>query len=284
MDFTPMVVYYNKDLFDASGEPYPAPGWTRREFLAKARRLARDGRYGFKFANWMPGWIMWLWNAGGDVVGEVGQSPSNASGYGAAGVFDSQENIETVQFLADMVMRHKVAPALSATAAQGIDPFANGQAAMEISGHWALVGYKSQKALKLDRIGVAELPSESGPSKTVMYESGLAIGRHCKHPDVAWKFIRYMTSRESQRAYHQTGIAISARKDVSQERATDEREREFLRIVPSARPPWGSKIVKYNLVEDVGQKALDAVLKSGVPVKLALEKAAVEVDRELSKP
>lgn len=275
LDFTPMVMYYNKDLFDAAGVSYPKAGWTTTEFLETARRLTGKGIYGFKFVNWIPGWLMWLWNRGGDIL--------DATGSRATGTFDSKSNAETVAFLRDLVQLHKVAPSLSQTAAAGVDPFANGTAAMEVSGHWALVGYKEAPKLRLDRIGVAPLPSDVSPSKTVIYESGLAIGRNCRNPELAWKFIQYYTSYRVQHKYQSSGIAVCARKDVSNERATDEREQAFLSIVPSARPPWGSRVVGYDLVEDIGQKMMDAVIKGGADPMEALRDAARKIDRELAR-
>ncbi len=55
VDFTPLVVYYNKRLFDQAGVPYPSENWTWDEFLAKAKRLTKGEQYGFTFTNWMPG-------------------------------------------------------------------------------------------------------------------------------------------------------------------------------------------------------------------------------------
>ena len=37
-----LVVYYNRDLFDAAGVPYPEAGWTWAEFLDAAKALTRD--------------------------------------------------------------------------------------------------------------------------------------------------------------------------------------------------------------------------------------------------
>jgi multiple sugar transport system substrate-binding protein len=38
-DFTPMVIVYNKRVFDEARRPYPRPGWTRGEFLETAQAL-----------------------------------------------------------------------------------------------------------------------------------------------------------------------------------------------------------------------------------------------------
>ncbi len=292
-DFTPMVVYYNKQLFDEAEVAYPNPNWNRAEFLQTARALTKDGKHGFVFTTWMPGWIMWLWNSGGDVFdmgdrgdgGELGDPSSNSpsSPPSPTVVLDSPQNIDTVTWLRDLITKHQVSPSLSATAAQGVDPFANGTAAMQVSGHWAMVGLKAQKNIQMDRLGVVPMPSENGRSQTVMYESGFAIGKYCKNPEAAWKFIKFMTSYEVQKRYNATGIAICARKDVSQERAIDPLEKSFIDIVPNARGPWGAKIVGYDLVEEIGQKMMDSVMKNGVKPSVALRKAAEEIRVELGK-
>src|SRR5205823_386793 len=94
-DFTPMVLYYNKRLFDRAGVSYPKAGWNFEQFLQTAQKLTIPGRqWGFVFNNWMAGWIMWLWNNGGDVLSPDG---TRASGY-----FDSPHNVQTVSFLRDL--------------------------------------------------------------------------------------------------------------------------------------------------------------------------------------
>lgn len=278
MDFTPMVLYYNKDIFDRRGVSYPTDTWTFSDFLKAAKELTFEDTFGLAFANWMPGWIMWLWNRGGDVIA---LQPDGS--YKASGTLDSDTNANTIVWLRDLIVVHRVAPNLSSTAAQGIDPFLNGKAAMQVSGHWAMLGYGQQKNIKLERIGVAPLPSDLRGSVTVMYQSGFSIGKHCKHPDLAWKFIRFMSSQYVQSKYQAFGIAVSARKDVSAARATDEREAKFLEIVPSARPPWGSKVVGYDLVEEIGQRMMDAILRHSADPHQALKQAAHEIDKELAK-
>lgn len=283
VDFTPMVMYYNKRLFRQAGVPYPKPGWTYDDFLSAAKRLTRDGRYGFVLPNWMPGWILWIWNNGGDVL-----SPD---GHRASGYLDGPESVEAITFLRDLVLRYKVAPTLSQAAAVGVDHFANGQAAMNVNGHWMLVTYASSpvgpdgnKLLALEDIGVVEMPSNLSRSVTVMYEAGLAIGKGAKNPDAAWEWIKYYTSAEVQRQYNATGIAVCARRDIAEERAAaDSLHRDFLSIVPSARAPWGSKVVGYDSVERIGQQMLDRVLKNGQDPQGALTWAAREIDEEFAK-
>ncbi|MFY9234458.1 MAG: extracellular solute-binding protein, partial [Fimbriimonadaceae bacterium] len=88
-DFTPMVVYYNRKLFDEAGVPYPRDNWTYDDFIEKAKKLTipEKQQWGFKFDNWMPGWIVWLWNTGGDVLGTPSPFSDDraANGEGAGG-------------------------------------------------------------------------------------------------------------------------------------------------------------------------------------------------------
>lgn len=277
IDFTPMVVYYNKEHFDKAGVPYPKFDWTWDDFLAAAKALTKDGKYGYTFNNWMPGWLPWIWNNDADVFGE------NRKATGAA---NSPQFVEGITWLRDLVIVHKVAPSLSQLASEGAPPFSHGEAAMETSGHWNLVGLANAPDIKLDQIGIVPIPvSRRGMQpKTVMYESGWSIGKNCRHADLAWEFIRYYTSQEVQRKIQSTGIGICARRDIATERANDPRERDFLRIVPTAIRPWGATIEEYNFVESEGQKAMDGVLKGGRDPMEAFTRFAEAVDRQMEKP
>jgi multiple sugar transport system substrate-binding protein len=288
-DFTPMVVYFNKKLFDKAHVPYPTSDWNFDQFRATAQKLTIKGahegdqskQYGFAFTNWPAGWVMWMWNNGADHLSPEGK----ASGY-----LNSPKAVQAITFLKDLV-EEGVAPSISQTAALGVDPFANGQAAMAISGHWSMVGYKAapkgpdgKPKITWDDLGVVALPHNTPQSQTVMYESGYAIGAHCKHRDVAWKFIRYMTSHRVQSVYQSSGIAVCGRKDVAEERAkTSPLEAAFIPIIPSARPPYGSKIEGYDFVEEQMQKAMDSILQSGRDPQDAMTKAAKAIEKEWLK-
>ena len=283
-DFTPMVLYYNKELFDAAGVPYPDASWNFEKFLDTAKELTdrSKGKYGFVFPNWMPGWIMWLWNNGGDVLSPDG---TRAKGY-----LDSDQNVRTIEWLRAMILEHKVAPTLSEAASTGVDLFANGQAAMTVSGHWAMIGYKNapkdkdgKPKIDWNRLGVVALPHNTPQSQTVMYEAGFGIPKGAKNPELGWKLIKMWTSYHLQSRYNASGIAVCARKDVSRERALDPIEAQFIPIIETARPPWGAKVEGYDAVERIGKVMMDSVLTGGADVRTALKRAAEAIDREFGK-
>lgn len=274
LDFTPIVMYYNRRMFREAGIPEPQAGWTYDEFLVAAKKLTKPGQYGFMFASRMPEWITWLWNNGGDVL--------NPKTHKAVGTLDSPQNVETLTYLREMINDHKVAPNVAEVTSGGVDYFNEGKAAMKVSGHWSLIGLadKSSK-VPLEDVGIVALPTNLAQPVTVMYAAGYAIGKNSKHKEAAWKFIKFMTSHAVQVRYNASGVAICGRRDVAEAKNDQRLERVFNEIVPTARPPWGASVEGYAIVEDIGQRMMNAVLNQGKPIGQALKEAAIEIDREL---
>ena len=277
-DFTPMVMYYNKDLFDEAKVPYPKNGWSFQEFestcASLTTALAAKKKTGFVISTWMPGWVMWLWNNGGNVL--------DPSGTKASGTLDSAANAETIAFLKGLVDKG-YAPKLDEVAASGVDPFANGDVAMSVSGHWSITGFKSAKGINWKRLGIVSMPTQLKSPVTVYYESGYGIGNGCKNPEAAWRFIKHFCSFKNQLRYNASGIAICARKDVAKERAVEPIENDFLQLVPGARPPIGAQVEGYSFVEQQGRSMLESVLNGRKTPSDALRDMAKRVDREFAK-
>jgi multiple sugar transport system substrate-binding protein len=130
-DITPQVLFYNQDLFDAAGVAYPANGWTWDDWLAKAQRLtARSGgqvtTYGTALSQWSP----MVWGNGGELLDPAGKRT----------LLDRPEATAGVQFAADMVNVHKVAPPpKDAGGPDAVQLFGDGKVAM-LPGASALAG------------------------------------------------------------------------------------------------------------------------------------------------
>jgi multiple sugar transport system substrate-binding protein len=75
----PMMVYYNKDLFDEAGVSYPTTtdDWTWDEFIETARQFSgmktNDGQdiFGYVVDGW-PNIETFIWSGGGDVISDDG--------------------------------------------------------------------------------------------------------------------------------------------------------------------------------------------------------------------
>lgn len=278
VDFTPMVMYYNKDLFDLAKVPYPKNGWSFKDFESTAAQLTAalkpKKKSAFVVSSWMPGWVMWLWNNGGEVL--------DPSGTKAVGTLDSPQNAEVINYLKGLVDKG-YAPKLSEVAASGVEPFANGDSAMAVSGHWSITTYKGSKEINWERLGIVSMPTQLKSPVTVYYEAGLGIGNGCKNPEAAWKFIKHFCSYQSQLRYNSSGIAVCARKDVAKERAKVPIENDFIQLIPGARPPLGTQVEGYAFVEQQGMSMMDSVLNGRKTAEVALREMAERVDREFAK-
>jgi len=250
-DFTPMMMYYNKRLFDEAGVPYPKPDWTWDDFLRIARALTnRDGpfekhQYGFYFMNVMPFWLPWLWTNGGDVLGPDGRQ--------ATGHFDGPRSLEAMRFLTDLMLVHRVAPTIDEGKAAGVDLFRAGRAAMDLKGHWMMIDYRADN---ID-FGVAPLPTNTGKPTTVVYVTGLSIPAKARHPELAWEYIKYMTSKEVQIKRVSSGLAISGNRLAAAHYAGTEVEDAFIAATEYARPAWGASVERYPFIETLGEEMLE---------------------------
>lgn len=270
LDMNPLMVNVNRRV---AQEELPRE-WDLDGFRWAAKRLTEGDRYGFALTNWMPGWVPFLWNAGGDVL-----SPD---GTRATGFFDGPGSRAAFQLLVDLVTKDRSAPTLSQTAAMGVDLFATDRAALKVSGQWEMVGLAGAGRRAGVDYGVVPLPTNLEAPVTVAYQAGLSVGRHCRDLESALAFIRWFTSEAVQLRYQASGVAVSARRAVAERLAKGSAEKEaFLAAAEGARVPWGARVKAYDQIERLGQEAMDAVLTHGVAVDEALGQAAEAMDEVL---
>jgi multiple sugar transport system substrate-binding protein len=186
-----LILYYNKDMFDAAGLSYPTKDWTWVEFLDATQKLTiRDGdtvtQYGFAAGGWWPWWMSFIYMNGGAVLDANGQPVAN-----------SPEAVEAIQFYNDLVYKYEVAPSPEDYANLGTnspDPlFAQGKVAMSTTGFWGIGGLKDA-TFNWD---IAPL-FKNKKNATVVFGSGFAISKDCQNPEAAWKVIDFLTSEEGQ--------------------------------------------------------------------------------------
>jgi multiple sugar transport system substrate-binding protein len=186
-----LILFYNKDMFDAAGLSYPTKDWTWTEFLNAAQKLTiRDGdkttQYGWAAGGWWPWWMSFIYMNGGAVLDAQGKP-----------VFNSPAAVEAIQFYNDLVYKYHVAPSPEDYANLGTnspDPlFAQGLVAMSTTGFWGIGGLKDA-TFNWD---IAPL-FQNKQRATVVFGNGFGISKDCKNPEAAWKVIEFLTSVEGQ--------------------------------------------------------------------------------------
>ena len=149
------LLFYNKDLFDQAGLPYPpadpTQAWTWESFVDTARKLTKDingkhpgetgfdpekiAAYGAAFDKTFEGWTWYpfVFSNGGEMVDEAGTKL----------LLDSPAAAEALQKLADLMWVEHAAPtpAQDANLPGYVTMLQTGNLAMHISGHWSLLDY-----------------------------------------------------------------------------------------------------------------------------------------------
>jgi multiple sugar transport system substrate-binding protein len=127
----PVVLYYNKGLFDAAGVAYPESGWTWDDFMEKAHALTQDAdgdgsvdQWGFSGRDWPPPYIF-IWQAGAELINEdFTEVP-----------IDSPEFVEGFEFYLSTAYNPEIGPSRETIAEQGFgEMFKAGNVAMFMGG------------------------------------------------------------------------------------------------------------------------------------------------------
>ena len=154
-----LVVYYNKELFDDAGLPYPEDDWTWDEFLATAQALTQDidgdgatDQYGLGTEASIFRVAPFIWQNGGElVVTERTARPS-------ASRSTHRPAREAIQWFVDLQVAHHVVPDAEAEAAEDSESrFLNGTTAMFLNSRRGVPTYREITGFDWD---VAALPAQ----------------------------------------------------------------------------------------------------------------------------
>jgi multiple sugar transport system substrate-binding protein len=209
-DFQTIVLYYNKDMFDAAGVAYPTADWTWEDLRAAALKLTldkdADGRtdqWGFSADGYGPeAMIAPMVRAyGGDLVDVAGRKT----------LLGSAEAAQAFALMHDMFAVDHSMPNEQEVASFGWDPFLAGVTAMTLSGHWSIPDY-SASALHWD---IAPIPQGPKGRVTTVNSAGFVISKDTKSPDTAFAFVKFATSEEGQTLAAKIGLAVPIRETVA---------------------------------------------------------------------
>ena len=287
--FTPMVIYYNRDLFEELGVPEPpADGWTWEQFLEVAQALARDidgdgsnDIYAIDFPRQLFEWIPWVWSAGGDILDPSGQH--------TVGHLDSDATVGTFEFLTSWVTERQMAPVqfLRGGDAMRVGRFYLGRQAMLHAGHWLLPRLLYYTARGDIKVGVAPIPHRTGSEpQNVLYASGWAVPTNVRHKKLAVELAAFLASEEAQRLRAEARLEIPAFESVALELADQDTlglEQAFLRQVAGSRSPWGASVMDFFEIEELSFDIMDRHLLHGDDLFVAASEVAREIDRVRSR-
>ncbi len=214
-DGNSIIMFYNKDLFDQAGIPYPRDDWTYDEFREIARKLTKDldgdGRpdqfgtnLGFSFLGFQP----FLWSFGGEVLNS---DNTRSAIHGPRG-------IEAAQFIYDMkYVDHSIAWTGE------MEGF--GTEVQILTGRLGIVPAGSYMIPTLNRVrdamkwDVAHMPiGPHGDRYTRVTWDGISLNAQASQEmkEIGWKFIKLLLSDEIQADIGSNQRGVPVRRKIAE--------------------------------------------------------------------
>lgn len=200
-DYNCSLLFYNKDHFDAAGAAYPTGDWTWEEMAAAAKKLTIDFDGDGIIDQWgLQGGAYTTLAAviGGQIIDPETRRCSYSPRPGHTEIYDA------LVFTRDCIFKYKVAPPANIQIEEYA--FVTGKTSMVIEGAWEIRNYNRSKSMW----DIALVPLDRKDSKRTTGGGGVA---HCvysgtKHPDAAWKLVKFLSGDTSQRALGRSGTSI----------------------------------------------------------------------------
>ncbi|MEW5989138.1 MAG: sugar ABC transporter substrate-binding protein [Chloroflexota bacterium] len=264
-----LVVYYNRDLFQAAGLPEPPAKWTWAEFLAAAKALTRDvdgdGRidqYGLGIEPSLIRLAPFVWQNGGVIVDNP-DTPHRLT----LTRFPSQE---AFQWFVDLRQVHQVVPDRVEEAAQDSENrFVAGTTAMFLNSRRGTPTYREITTFTWD---VAPLPNGK-TSAGILHSDAYCLAASSANKTAAWTFIEFANSVEGQTIIASSGRTVPSLIAVAESEAflnpgqAPGRSRVFLDGIPVLqRVPV---ISTWDEIEQIANEEIERAFYGDITVEAA---------------
>jgi multiple sugar transport system substrate-binding protein len=232
-----LVVYYNKQLFDAAGLAYPKPDWTWDDFLQTAKALTKDtngdgtpDQYGLGTEISIFRAAPFIWQNGGDLVDDPAKPTALALSTPAA--------IQALQWFVDLQVTHHVVPdAVQEQAEDSESRFQNGTLGMFLNSRRGVPTYRQISGFDWD---VAPLP-QGKQRAGILHADAYCMPTASKNKAATWTFIEFANSPEGQTIVAASGRTVPSLKAIAESPAfldpsvKPQSSQVFLDVIPHIR-------------------------------------------------
>ncbi len=190
-----IMMYYNKDLFDRYGVPYPQVGWDWGGFLDRALDLTGPNadvfgyavHYNSDFAIYEPAIL--IYQFGGRLFDNL-TNPSRVT-------FNDPANVEAMEFYASLMHDHHVAPTPEEIRQLG-NPYPWRGVLEEKFAMW--MGMYSDRGGRTwpreweMNWGIVPIP-QGEMAATLAIADGIFVSAATEHPDVCWEWVKFASQQ-----------------------------------------------------------------------------------------
>jgi len=285
------ILFYNRDIFDKAGLPYPPKNpdeaWTWNEFLEVAKQLTiveggetkQFGTFGFENPAWPYMKIAMFLSNEGDVFNEDFTETT----------MNTPEVKEVLQAVFDLRQKYGASPEALVLEHLGMSPshmLQTGRVAMLIDGSWAL-----QELAQMDfPVGIGVLPK---------FERAVTHGQAHLHsawidtpnPYEAWRLISFLSSEEYQLDLIRSGLwmpnrtALYTEEGIARWFNPDVHPEGFMDVIPFIRDavayPFAFNVRPATM--DIIAEELGAFFNGGKPLDETLTDIESRVNEELAR-
>jgi multiple sugar transport system substrate-binding protein len=284
-DYSPLVLYYNKKLFDEAKVEYPTDKWTWEDLMNAAAKLTKKDaagkttQWGIQLPDswgdlqWTRGILPIIYQGGGNII--------SADGKKVTGYLDSDATLAALQWYVDIFLKAKVAPMKAdVDALSGQDLFQTGKVAMLYTGRWPLKDF--QKNTKLN-FGTAMLPTGKQRGNSICW-AGFAIYSKSQNKTAAWAFLRWIGADQGAQEFAK--YALTAVKPIAQLQGldTDPYNASVMADLANVKPLPDFTNQKFgDCVATPFQAALEQIFLKGGDLKALMKDVATKADACLAK-
>ncbi len=276
--YTTYVAYYNKDLFDKAGLPYPTDAWTWADLRAAAAKIANPEAkvYGYGVdGNPDPyDFELHLWSNGSAFI--------SADGTTTKGYLNSPESVEVFQTFVDMVKAGEAVLFGVGDNGSYRELFNADKLGIVISGIWPMPDFEAAGK----NFGVVGLPSWGGkPVHSNVGISALSIAKDSKNPDLAWDFVKFYASPEAVNM-RTNDIPVLNSVAAARGMTTDPKFAPLIAMLPKAGETYAPAFLRnsnWGRAQEVVLEAIQQIYIDLDNVQATLDDAATRADEALAK-
>jgi multiple sugar transport system substrate-binding protein len=196
-----VAIYYNKDMFTATGVKLPTVDWTWDDFAKAAEALTNKEQdvYGAAvYAEYQAGYPNWIAATGIPPILGAGRTQCTLT---------ERRSVAALNFLKGLYDKGAM-PSVSILGGSSADDafnfFVAGKVAMVTGGSWKLPDALKQIKFNWDVVQLPKNP-QTGRSRSILHSVGYVASAKSKNPDLAGNLILYLVSDEGQKFFAEAG-------------------------------------------------------------------------------